>query len=129
MKNKNKKGFALVYAVLLMILVASVGMHTLHLINNTTSAAIKEHIKVQMDLYMNSSIEYALLYLGEAKLTGSKTITIKYPGNYEYKVTMTPLNVPIDIPESQGIVLMDLKGEYLDNNHKFTLAKRTIQKP
>lgn len=131
MKIKNKKGFALVYAILVMILVATVGMHTLYLINKTQSTAINEHIKTQMDLYMSSSIEYSLLWLSEnqANSTGVNNLTINYPGNYVFNIRATAINVPANIPESQGTVILDITGSYNDNKHKFIVTKRTIQKP
>lgn len=132
MKNKQmRKGFALIYAVIMLILVGSVGMHTLYLINKTSSISIKEHIKTQMELYVSSTIEYTLLWLSENQTysTNPQNLTITYPGNYTFNVLITPLNIPNTIPESQGTVMLDITGQYNDNQHPFITTKRTIQKP
>lgn len=128
---KKRKGFALLYAVFLMIIVATVGMHTLYLINSTTVNTSNEHIKTQINLYTSSTIEYTLLWMSENQSysTSIQDLNISYPGGYKFQIHITPINVPADIPESKGIVLMDINGEYKDNINNIKISKRTIQKP
>ena len=128
---RKRKGFALLYAVFLMIIVATIGMHTLFLINSTTVNTVNEHIKTQMNLYTSSSIEYTLLWMSENKTNSTTTqdLNISYPGGYNFTIHIKPIAVPVNIPESQGIVLIDVKGEYSDKINHIITTKRTMQKP
>jgi len=132
MKVLNKKGFGIIYAVIIILTIAMVSVSVLQDINRTSSVVTEEHIKTQMDLYSSSTIEYALLWLSQDQAFSnapSKTLNITYPGNYKFKVIVTPLNIPGNVPESAGTVLLDITGEYTDNVHNIKTARRTIQKP
>lgn len=131
--KRAKRGFAIIYAVVLVILIGMLSVSMLSNINNTTNLTTEEHIRTQMDLYTSSSIEYALLWMSQNKNFSSgamKTLNITYPGGkYSYTILMRPLSVPANIPESAGTVMLDVIGTYTDGAKVMRTEKRTIQKP
>ena len=133
MKRKSKKGFAILYAVVLVVLIGMISVSMLSNINTTSNTTTEEHIRTQMDLYTSSTIEYALLWMSQNKNFSSgamKTLNITYPGgNYQYTVLVRPLNIPANIPESAGTVMLDVIGTYIDGTKTLRTEKRTIQKP
>jgi len=133
-KNLKKKAFGLAYATFIMVVIAVVGINTIQMVAETNSSTTKEHIKTQMNLYMDSTIEYSLLWLSQNQnfSQNKSTVTINYPSGYTFIVNTYPIvgingaNIPI---ESRGTVVIDIIGSYNDNEHAFSLSTRTVQKP
>lgn len=142
--NSLKKAFAIPYALFISFIIALVGVYTMELSTKTQSALVKENIKTQMNLYIDSTIEYALLKLSQEKTISASTTDIidsyeiDYPNNFKFKVSVIPLYginsgiiaSPQEAPEeSAGTVIIDIKGIYQDDIYPFSISLRTIQKP
>ncbi len=111
-----RAGFGMMFAIIITILVATLGVLAIRFSTQTLNTTTNEYIAIQLDLYLNSTTELAILYvqrngfvceenaaqcdLGEAgKATRRANVEeaiekyIKYGANgeYSFKYKMTPL--------------------------------------
>lgn len=134
-----RRGFGLLYAIIILVLIATIGIYTLELSSRSVKSVSDEHIKIQMKLYMNSAVEYALLWLSEERRYSNPTdfgspdpwsdLNISYDnGRYAFQLRMYETN--LDVPESNGTVLLDIVGRFDDTGAEpIVLAKRLLIKP
>jgi hypothetical protein len=109
----------MVYAIIVLVLIGTVGIFTLELSSRTVKSVSDEHVKIQLRLYMKSAVEYALLWLGEDKsrsrpgdfgLPAYRDLNITYDTNYQ--IVMRAWETTIDVPESNGTVVLDVIGTF-----------------
>jgi len=60
-----RKAFGLVYAIMVLVLISTLGILSLEFATKSVKTISNEHIKIQLKLYMDSAIEYALLWMSE----------------------------------------------------------------
>lgn len=102
----KRNAFGMIFAIIIVILVATLGILGVKLSSRTLNTTTNQHIAMQLDLYVNSTIELAILYIQRnGFLYGEGTQTqranpmlpierkITYGANNEYQFTykMTPL--------------------------------------
>lgn len=101
----KRKAFGMIFAIILIILVATLGILALRLSTSTMNTTTNEHIAIQLDLYLNSTTELAILYIqrygfvydenGNKRANVNAAIDkyINYGANneYKFKYKMTPL--------------------------------------
>lgn len=133
-----RRGFGIVYAVIILVLIATIGIYTLELAGRSVKSVSDEHIKIQMQLYMNSAVEYALLWLSETKQRSNPTdfgsadpwsdLNITYENRYRFRLRM--YETSLNVPESNGTVLLDVTGRFEDPGREpIVVAKRLVIKP
>ena len=147
----------MIFAIIIMVVVATLGILGVKLSSSTLNTTTNQHIAIQLDLYMESTIELAILYIqrngfkyAEGKYnmqvrpnTMAPIIrSINYGANNEYKFTykMTPL-VNVDDPSSNDIdavkqtkvntMVLDVSGYVVNpiTNQTFRVTKRQVVKP
>jgi len=132
-----RKGFGVVYAIVILVLIGTVAIYTLELSSKSVKSVSDEHIKIQLQLYQNSAIEYALLWLsenqsrsnpGEFGLGNSSDLNITYDDRFMFQIKMYETE-SADIPESNGTVVMDIVGRFEDSTEPLVVAKRLVVKP
>ncbi len=115
--TRKRGGFGMVFAIIITVLVASLGILAIKLSNQTLNTTTNEYIAIQLDLYMNSTTELAILYvqrngfvcnegsdcdegpLNTDNVKGGKRDDVEasiekfitYEGGYQFKYKMTPL--------------------------------------
>lgn len=116
---KNKRaGFGMMFAIIITILVATLGVLAIRFSTQTLNTTTNEYIAIQLDLYLNSTTELAILYvqrngfvcnegagtcdLGDNNPTGSVRANVTAPiekyiayganNEYSFKYKMTPLD-------------------------------------
>lgn len=144
----KRKAFGMIYALVITILIATLGILGLKFSVKTLNTTTNEHIGIQLDLYLNSTLELAILYVqqygfkngedGKAKQDPTAPITkkIKYGSNgeYEFTYTITPLldnsknNINEDI---KNVATVDISGFVTNPVTKqvFRVTRRQIIKP
>ncbi len=115
-KTIKRKAFGMMFAIIITILVATLGVLAIRFSTQTLNTTTNEYIAIQLDLYLNSTTELAILYvqrngfvckenaancdLGEAGTADRRDDAeeaiekyIKYGANgeYSFKYKMTPL--------------------------------------
>ena len=112
----NRAGFGMMFAIIITILVATLGVLAVKFSTQTLNTTTNEYIAIQLDLYLNSTAELAILYvqrngfvceegvdcnLGKGGNTGKRADVkasiekyISYGANNEYafKYKITPLD-------------------------------------
>jgi hypothetical protein len=121
-----KRGFALMVAVVFMILMATLLSLSLDTSAQNSKSTSDIFIKEQMELLGQSGVEYALLRLSASK--GLAQVDISYEQNYEINVTITPISSMQTI-ESNGTALFDTFVTYDDGSRRYRFHRRTLQKP
>ena len=106
-----RKAFGLVYAIMVLVLISTLGILSLEFATKSVKTISNEHIKIQLKLYMDSAIEYALLWMSEDKdrSTGGnyKDLNITYDNNYQ--IIMRINHIQDSLPkESNGSVVIDM---------------------
>ena len=128
-----RKAFGVIFAVMILVMLSSLGIFMLEILAKNTKTLSDEHIKTQLKLYLDSSVEYALLWMSEDKNRSSnadyKDLNFLYD-NY-YKITLRIYHIKDYLPkETKGSVIIDVSGRY-DNalNEPIVLTKRVVVKP
>jgi hypothetical protein len=121
-----RRGFALMVAVVFMILMATLLSLSLDTSAQNSKSTSDIFIKEQMELLGQSGVEYALLRLSASK--GLAQVDISYEQNYEINVTITPISSMQTI-ESNGTALFDTFVTYDDGLSRYRFHRRTLQKP
>lgn len=152
----KRQAFGMIFAIIIMVVVATLGILGLKLSSSTLNTTTNQHIAIQLDLYMDSTIELAILYVqrnGFKFVEGSTNQvrpnvmepiirTINYGANGEYRFTykMTPL-IDIDDPTSTdsnevkqtkaNTMVLDVSGYVVNpiTNQTFRVTKRQVVKP
>ena len=132
-----RRGFGIIYAIVILVLVATIGIYTLELSSRSVKSVSDEHIKIQMQLYMNSAVEYALLWLSESQQHSNPSdfglgdwsdLNISYENRYNFQLRMYETH--LNVPESNGTVLLDIVGRFDDPNaESIVVSKRLLVKP
>jgi hypothetical protein len=133
-----RRGFGIVYAVIILVLIATIGIYTLELSSRSVKSVSDEHIKIQMRLYMNSAVEYALLWLSDNTQRSNPTdfggadpwsdLNITYENRYRFQLRMYETH--LDVPESNGTVMLDIVGRFDDTGAEpIVVTRRLIVKP
>ncbi len=151
----KRKAFGMIYAIIITVLVATLGILGLKMSATTLDTTTNEHIAIQLDLYLNSTAELAILYIQRNGFvyeeTNDNTATtqkrtnpmepivknINYGANSEYKFTykITPLmNNDIGDGEEEdkkNTMVLDITGFVVSpiTNQTFRVTKRQIIKP
>ncbi len=152
----KRQAFGMIFAIIILVIVATLGILSLKLSSSTLNTTTNQHIAIQLDLYLDSTIELAILYIqrnGFKFVEGSATQqrpnvmapivkSINYGANGEYRFTykMTPL-VNIDDPLSNdsdeikqtkvNTMVLDVSGYVVNpvTNQTFRVTKRQVVKP
>lgn len=143
----KRKAFGMIYALIITVLVATLGILGLKLSTSTLNTTTNEHIGIQLDLYLNSTIELAILYIQRngfvynegtntkrANVMEPITKNIKYGANGEYQFTykITPLQDNQSSSEDiKNSAIVDVSGFVVNpaTNQTFRVTKRQIVKP
>ena len=132
-----RKGFGIVYAVIILVLIGTIATYTLELSSKSVKSVSDEHIKIQLQLYQNSAVEYAILWLSENKnrsnpsefgLGNSSDLNITYDDIYKFQIKMYETSLT-DISESNGTVIMDIIGKFEGTSEPIVVVKRLVVKP
>ena len=151
----KRQAFGMIFAIILLVLVAGLGVLGVRLSTSTLNMTTNQHIAIQLDLYMESTIELAILYIqrnGFKYVEGGYLVTprtnpmepivrtINYGANNEYVFTykMTPL-VDLDPTKTDDPVIqtkintmvLDISGYVVNpiTNQTFRVTKRQVVKP
>lgn len=155
----KRQAFGMIFAIIIMVVVATLGILGVKLSSSTLNTTTNQHIAIQLNLYMESTIELAILYIqrngfkyeeGQYKKQSRPnpmepiTRSINYGANGEYKFTykMTPL-VNVDSQSSQSqesdavkqtkvnTMVLDVSGYVVNpiTNQTFRVTKRQVVKP
>ena len=112
-RYKARAGFGMMFAIIITILVATLGVLAVRFSSQTLNTTTNEYIAIQLDLYLNSTTELAILYVqrngfvcvenatncdvGEAG-TADRRANVTAPiekyinyGEYRFKYMITPL--------------------------------------
>lgn len=145
----KRKAFGMIYAIIITVLVAGLGILSLRLSNSTLNTTTNEYIAIQLELYADSTIELAILYIqrnGFVDQENSDTKRanamqpiekyINYGANneYQFKYKMTPLidNSATNADEQQkNVMILDISGSVTNpvTNQTLRVTKRRIIKP
>lgn len=145
----KRKAFGMIYAIIITVLVASLGILGLKLSNTTLNTTTNEHIAIQLDLYLNSTIELAILYIQrngfvyQENSDTQKRANVMQPiekyinygqnNEYQFKYKMTPLidNSAQDIEDQKSVMILDVSGSVTNpiTNQTLRVTKRQIIKP
>lgn len=152
----KRQAFGMIFAIIIMVIVATLGILGLKLSSRTLNTTTNQHVEIQLNLYLDSTIELAILYIqrnGFQYVEGSTTQkrpnpmkpitkTISYGANNEYQFTykMTPLYNPDDANsgDSEEIkqakintMVLDVSGYVVNpvTNQTFRVTKRQVVKP
>lgn len=153
----KRQAFGMIFAIIIMVVVATLGILGVKLSSSTLNTTTNQHIAIQLNLYMESTIELAILYIQRngfkyvegqyGTQTRQNTMepivrSINYGANGEYKFTykMTPL-VNVDDPSSTdseevkqtkvNTMVLDVSGYVVNpiTNQTFRVTKRQVVKP
>lgn len=144
----KRKAFGMIYALVITILIATLGILGLKFSVKTLNTTTNEHIGIQLDLYLNSTLELAILYVqqygfvngenGQPRQDPNAPITknIKYGSNgeYDFIYTVTPIidNAQAGVNEDiRNVATVDISGFVTNPVTKqiFRVTKRQIIKP
>lgn len=108
-----RKGFGIVYAVVILVLIATIAVYMLEISGRNAKTAADEHIRMQLRLYMKSSLEYALLWMGtdRSRSQNVQDLNITYDDHYHIAIRIEPVGDVLP-PESNGTVVIDQIGFY-----------------
>lgn len=140
----------MIYAIIITVLVAGLGILSLRLSNSTLNTTTNEYIATQLELYANSTIELAILYIqrngfvyqensdtqkrANAMQPIEKYINYGANNEYQFKYKMTPLidNSATNVDEQQkNVMILDVSGSVTNpvTNQTLRVTKRQIIKP
>lgn len=143
----KRNAFSIIFALIVTVLIATLGILGLKLSTSSLNTTTNEYINIQLDLYLNSTIELAILYIQRNSfqfVEGTQTQklnpmtpivkNIKYGGNGEYSFTykMIPLVDPTTASESvKNTMILDVSGFVVNpaTNQTFRVTKRQTIKP
>lgn len=151
----KRQAFGMIFAIILTVLVATLGVLGLRLSTSTLNTTTNEHIAIQLDLYLRSTAELAILYVqrygfekdenGAARANPMLPITktFEYGDTYKYKFNckMTPLfvannadhltNAGQQAETMKNTMVLDISGEVTNPVTKqvFRVTRRQIVKP
>lgn len=117
-KTNARAGFGMMFAIIITILVATLGVLAIRFSTQTLNTTTNEYIAIQLDLYLNSTTELAILYvqrngfvcnegvkpcdLGDNNPAGNIRANVTAPiekyiayganNEYSFKYKMTPLD-------------------------------------
>lgn len=143
-----RRGFTLLSAIFLMVLVATLMMLAYSLSSQTKKQTADIYMQEQAQLLARSATEFALLAISGHDNTADciEQIDLQYPqGSPVYEINMTLYYIGNGLPcntghildnaiataESNGTVLIDTAISYTDpaTNERVKFHRRTIQKP
>lgn len=151
----KRYAFGMIFAIIILVVVSTIGILGLKLSSSTLNTTTNQHIAIQLDLYLDSTIELAILYIQRNGFKFAEGSTqprpnvmapiiknINYGANGEYRFTykMTPL-VDIDNPLSPdteeikqtkvNTMVLDVSGYVVNpaTNQTFRVTKRQVVKP
>jgi hypothetical protein len=127
-----RNAIGMYYAMIVMIIIAVIMTLSLSTGAMTTKSMTDEYVRLQMDLLMDSAIEYALLYIsGDASRSITPNdVNISFDSRYHFRIHITPLSGDDGVVESNGTVRLDILGNTtlpLDENYQ--ISKRLLVKP
>lgn len=127
----KRNGFGIIYAIIVLVLMSTIAVYTLSLSSKTVKSVSNEHIRLQLELYRNSAIEYAILWMNEDKTRSQdpngSNLNISFD-NYHFQVKMFATTLT-DIPESNGSIILDIVGRTDVDIEPIVVAKRVVVKP
>lgn len=127
----KRNGFGIIYAIIVLVLVSTIAVYTLSLSSKTVKSVSNEHIKLQLELYRNSAIEYAILWMNEDKTRSQNPngsdLNISFD-NYHFQIKMFATALT-DIPESNGSVILDIVGRTDVDIEPIISTRRVVVKP
>ena len=126
-----RRGFGVVYAVLILVIIATIAVYTLEMSSKNAKSASDEHLRMQLRLYMNSSVEYALLWMSanRSRSQNMQDLNITYDDLYHVRLHIEPVG-DILPPESNGSVILDALGYFGDETQETVrMFNRTVLKP
>lgn len=126
----KRRGFALIYAITVVVALASIASFALYTSSLTAKQVADEHIRIQLKLYMESALEYTLLWISgdQSRSQTPGSLGFTFDGDYDVNVSITPMDLS-HIAESNGTVLLDAVGRTTVTGETIRITKRTVQKP
>lgn len=144
----KRKAFGMMYALVITVLVATLGVFSIRFSTSSLNATTNEHIAIQLDLYLDSTIELAILYAQRYGFVNDEnnrprpnpltpiTKNINYGINGEYKFTYklipTHDNSISKVDEDmKNAMILDVSGFVISpiTNQTFRATKRQVIKP
>ncbi len=126
-----RRGFGIVYALVILVLIATIAIYSLELSGSNAKSTSDEHVRMQLQLYMNSSVEYALLWMSAdpARSQNPSDMNLSYDTLYRFSLHIEPVTAYLPA-ESNGTVMLDVLGLFDDGVHEpLQVAKRLAVKP
>jgi len=153
----RKKGFGLITAIVLLVLISTVAMMILSITTTSSKKATDDYLRIQAEMLSRSATEFAIMRVQGFDRSGGNclenlditatpfdiNVTINYLFNGNKPVNCADSNVwasaettPLVDPDLSGTVIMDVVvTEHMDgspadwNKEPIRIHKRTIQKP
>ncbi|WP_304545456.1 hypothetical protein [Sulfurimonas microaerophilic] len=146
--KSHRNGLAMIMAIIVMVLIGTIGALSLRLITQTTKTTTDIYLYEQASIYAKSAAELTLLKiakdgcLNNYLITFGETSDIQYDANvtmqYIYTNNSGPVGcnvytqtTPVTTPEQNGSVLMDVTVTLHDVNlttEPIRYFRRSIQK-
>ncbi len=135
----KRRGFAMISAIVIMLVVASIATFTLMQTSQSIKKTADVYLYEQAELYTKSAIEYALFEVAKAGCVDNLHFTLGtiYDINIDmrYSYTITPVGctsfATVTSPKQNGSVLMDITVQVDANDtgsDPLRYFRRTIQK-
>jgi hypothetical protein len=139
--SRNKKGSILLYAIAILVLLATLGAYALQFVAVNQRVSFDDFAKIQMELYARSAAEFGVLWMqyNDQRSQNEQNLSIVYDGLYDFNITIHPIST--SIPESNGTVVMDIVGvmdaqemgyeddEEIKGTTPYRYTKRIVVKP
>lgn len=139
--RKNKNGSILLYAIAILVLLATLGAYALQFAAVNQRVSFDDFAKIQMELYARSAAEFGVLWMqyGSTRSQTKGSVQIIYDNLYDFNITIHPILT--SIPESNGTVVMDIVGvmkaqeigyeddEEIKGTTPYRYTKRIVVKP
>ncbi|MFP4485870.1 MAG: hypothetical protein ACLFOC_02850 [Campylobacterales bacterium] len=145
--SKNKNGSILLYAIAILVLLATLGAYALQFASVNQRVSFDDFAKIQMELYARSAAEFGVLWMqyhksrSDENTDQNKSVQITYDNLYDFNITIHPVDVPSSVPESDGTVVMDIVGvmdaqeigyegsDKIEGTTPYRYTKRIVVKP
>ncbi len=138
-KYNKKPAFAMISAIIIMLVVASIATFTLMQTSQSIKKTADIYLYEQAELYTKSAIEYALFEIGKSGCIDNLHFTLDtiYHVNIDmrYSYTATPAGctgfATVTSPQQNGSVLMDITVQVNANDtgsDPLRYFRRTMQK-
>jgi hypothetical protein len=119
--TKMKKAFALPYAIMILVILGTLGIYSLQISSSTIAIVVDENIENQLNLYSKSAEELALLWLSK---NNSSEVKISFEdGKYNFNIYTFPT-----ANEYNRTIIMDITGYTEATGRRVRVTRKVIRK-